>query len=68
MISIVANYSIDASSITDLSSLHFTTKIPTDIANANVGVPGQRYFYARIGLKISGIDDMLFSDIENISF
>ncbi|ANI90058.1 hypothetical protein A9P82_12645 [Arachidicoccus ginsenosidimutans] len=64
----IARASVNGADITNLNSIHFTTKIPTNINNGNIGVANQNYFYARIGLKISGVDDMIFSDIQKIEF
>jgi hypothetical protein len=63
----VVRSAINGGDITDMSNLSFTGKIPTDIANANIGIAGQNYFYARIGLKIVGVDDMIFSDVVKVS-
>ncbi|HEU0228718.1 MAG TPA: DUF3823 domain-containing protein [Arachidicoccus soli] len=64
--SFVSN-TIAGGDISDMNNLSFTAKIPTNIANANIGVGKQNYFYARIGLKIVGLDDMLFSDVVKVS-
>lgn len=67
-ISKVAWNDVDGSA--DLSKpITFTARIPNDIRNsAEIGLATQNYFYARIGVKISGVDDMIFSDIQKISF
>lgn len=64
----IAQAKIKGSDLTGLVNISFTTKIPTNIANGNVGVPNQNYFFARIGLKISGKDDMLFTDVQKLTF
>lgn len=64
----VAKNTIDGSALNDLSNISFKAKIPANISNGNIGVPTQKYFFVRIGLKISGRDGMLFSSIQKISF
>lgn len=63
----IVSASVSGAAITDLANLKFTVKIPANIGNGSIGVADQNYFYARIGLKISGVDDMLFSDIQKIT-
>ena len=67
----ITSASIKGSDITDLSNLKFNVKVSPVIkdntnVNNNIGVADQNYFYARIGLKISGVEDMLFSDVQKI--
>lgn len=62
----IASASITGSSITDMSNVKLSTKIPTSITSIGSGT--QSYFFARIGVKISGIEDMLFSPIQQIQF
>lgn len=62
----IANASITGGSITDMNNIKLTTKIPTSITSIGSGT--QSYFFARIGVKISGIEDMLFSPVQQIQF
>lgn len=63
----IASSSIKGADITDLGSLNFTARIPVNINNGNISVANQNYFYVRIGVKIAGIDDMLFSNIQKVT-
>ena len=47
--------------IPDLNNVTLTANIP-DI------VPTQNYVFARIGLKIAGVEDMIFSPLEKLSY
>ena len=47
--------------IADLNSISLSTDIP-DL------VPTQNYVFARVGVKIAGVEDMLFSDIQKVEF
>jgi len=62
----IANVSMSGASITDMNNVSFKTKIPTTITN--IGSGGQSYFYARIGVKIVGVEDMLYSAVQQIQF
>lgn len=62
----IASASVNGGSITDLSNIKLTTKIPTTITNISSG--NQGYFFARIGVKISGVEDLLYSPVSPIQF
>jgi hypothetical protein len=62
----IANVSISGGSITDMGNIKLTTKIPAVISSIGSGT--QKYFFARIGVKISGIEDMLYSPVSQIQF
>ena len=55
----IAASSIAGGDIADLSNVSLQVDVP-DI------VPTQNYIFARIGLKISGVEDMIFSPVEKI--
>lgn len=57
----IASSSKDGSAITDMNNISLTVRIPTI-------VPTQNYVFARIGIKISGVEDMLFSPVQRIQF
>ncbi|SEA35687.1 Protein of unknown function [Arachidicoccus rhizosphaerae] len=59
----IAKQTIAGSDLSNLSSIALQAKIPEDISGGNIGVADQNYFYARVGVKIEGVDDMIFSDI-----
>ncbi|MCG8306695.1 MAG: DUF3823 domain-containing protein [Cytophagales bacterium] len=55
----ISTSELDRGSIGDLNSIRMSTDVP-DL------VPAQDDVFARIGVKIAGIEDMLFSAVENI--
>jgi hypothetical protein len=57
----IASKSLDGSGITDMNAISMQAKIP------NL-VPVQHYVFARIGVKISGVDDMIFSRVVKVNF
>ena len=62
----IASGSVAGGDIADLSNIKLTAKIPKDISGGNIGVADQGYFYARVGVKITGVDDMMFSEITKV--
>ena len=56
----VAAATLAGSAITDLNTISLNTTVPTL-------VPTQTYVFVRIGLKIQGIEDMIFSPIVKVS-
>lgn len=57
----VGTHDVSREDIQDLSNINFSVDIPT----LN---PSQNYVFARIGLKIDGIEDMIFSTVQKIEF
>lgn len=57
----IAVTNLAGSAITDVNNISLAVKIPTI-------VPTQNYVFARIGVKISGVEDMLFSPVQKIQF
>ena len=57
----IATTNIAGGSITDLSNLNLTVDIPTIS-------PAQNYVFARIGVKISGVEDMIFSPVQKVQY
>ena len=57
----IANASMAGSAITDLNNISLTVAIPS----IN---PTQNYVFARIGVKIAGVEDLLFSSLKKISY
>lgn len=49
------------SAITDLNNISLNVKVPAI-------VPAQNYVFARIGVKIAGVEDMIFSPLQKIQF
>ncbi len=56
----VATKSINGSDITDPDNVNLTVTVPT----LN---PAQNYVFARIGIKIAGVEDRIFSSVTKIS-
>jgi hypothetical protein len=50
-----------AGDISNISSVDMSAEIPAL-------VPAQSYVYARIGVKISGVEDLIFSPVQKITF
>lgn len=57
----IAATSIGGSSITDPNNINLSVGIPSI-------TPTQNYVFARIGLKIAGVEDMIFSPLFKLSF
>jgi len=57
----VATTSIAGSAIVDPNNISLTVTIPTI-------VPTQKYVFARIGLKIAGVEDRIFSPVQKLTF
>lgn len=57
----IAATDMSGSAITDMNNISLTVGIPTI-------VPTQNYVFARIGVKIAGVEDMLFSPVTRIQF
>lgn len=55
----VATAELAGEDITDLNNISLSTTVPTL-------VPAQSYVFARVGVKIDGVEDMLYSDIVRI--
>lgn len=57
----VANTDLAGPAITDMNNISLSVGVPGDLT------PVQNYVYARIGLKIAGIEDLLYSPVVKIS-
>ncbi len=57
----VATTNLAGSAITDLNNVTLSATVP-------VLTPAQNYVFARIGVKFSGVDDMIFAPAKKISF
>lgn len=60
------NYSIavkdmNGSAITDMNNVSLNVTVPAII-------PNQNYVFARVGLKIAGVEDLLYSPVQKIQF
>lgn len=56
-----ASTELAAADITDLNNISISVAIPTL-------VPAQNTVFARIGLKVAGVEDMIYSPLQQISF
>ena len=57
----IAQSEISGSSITDMNNVSLSVNIPSIS-------PTQNYVFARIGIKIDGVEDMIFSPIQKLTF
>lgn len=55
----IANVSVAAAAITDPANVTMTVAVPSI-------VPTQNYVFARIGIRIAGVEDMIFSPLKKI--
>ncbi|MEX2594860.1 MAG: DUF3823 domain-containing protein [Anditalea sp.] len=56
----VATNSIGGSDISDFSNINLSVNVPTL-------TPSQNYIFASIGVKIVGVEDMIFSEVQKIN-
>jgi UDP-N-acetylglucosamine enolpyruvyl transferase len=61
----IARTTLAGSAITDLSNVALSVNIPASLS-ANGATGSQSYVYARIGVKISGVEDLLFSPVVKV--
>jgi hypothetical protein len=61
----IARTAINGGDITDPDNISLLVTIPASIS-ANGTTGNQTYVYARIGVKISGVEDLLFSPVQKI--
>jgi len=57
----IASQQINGAAIADLNNLNMSVTIPAI-------VPTQNYVFARIGVKIAGVEDMIFTPVAKINF
>lgn len=57
----VARTSINGAAITDPNNISLSVTVPSF-------TPGQNYVFARIGVKIAGVEDMIFSPLKTITY
>ncbi|MBC8770110.1 DUF3823 domain-containing protein [Arenibacter sp. BSSL-BM3] len=53
----------DAADISNMSNISMSVNIPSDPKK-----PDQSYIFARIGVKVAGIEDMIYSQVQKIEF
>lgn len=54
---------VDAADISDLNNIAMAVEIPDDPTK-----PDQDYIFARIGVKVLGVEDMIYTQVEKITF
>jgi Protein of unknown function (DUF3823) N-terminal domain/Domain of unknown function (DUF3823_C) len=57
----IASYTVPASAITNMNNIQLGVHVPAL-------VPAQSYLFARIGLKIANVEDLIFSPLQKIQF
>ncbi len=57
----ISQTEITGASITDMNNVSLSVNIPTIS-------PTQNYIFARIGIKIAGVEDMIFSPVQKLNF
>ena len=57
----IRNATVNGVDIADLGSVDLTLEIPAI-------VPAQSYVYATVGIKVAGVEDMIFSPVQKINF
>ena len=57
----IASFILPASAITNMNSIELGVHLPAL-------VPAQNYLFARIGLKIANVEDLIFSPLQKIQF
>ena len=57
----IATFDMPGTDITDPNNINLSVAVPPL-------VPAQNYDFARIGLKIAGVEDMIFSPVQKIQF
>jgi hypothetical protein len=62
----VARASIGGGDITDPNQVNMQVAIPAKLS-ANGATGTQNYAYARVGIKIAGVEDLLFSPVQKIN-
>ena len=54
---------VDAADLSDLDNLNMSVEIPSDPKK-----PDQNYIFARIGVKMVGIEDMIYTQVQKLEF
>ena len=62
----IARTTLSGSAITDLNNVALSVTIPAS-TSVNGGTGQATYVFARIGVKISGVEDLLFSPVQQIN-
>lgn len=62
----LARTALNGGDITDLANVNLSVNVP-DNRSGNGASGDQDYVFARIGVKISGVEDLLFSEVQQIN-
>ncbi len=62
----LARTALNGGDITDLANINLSVNVP-DNRSGNGASGDQDYVFARIGVKISGVEDLLFSEVQQIN-
>ncbi|MBW8685723.1 DUF3823 domain-containing protein [Chitinophaga rhizophila] len=62
----IARTVLDGGNITDPANISMQVNIP-DVISGNGATGNQDYVFARVGVKISGVEDLLFSEVQQIN-
>lgn len=54
---------VDAADLSNLGNINMSVEIPSDPKK-----PDQSYIFARIGVKVAGIEDMIYTQVQKIEF
>jgi hypothetical protein len=57
----IAKTDVAGSAVTSLNNVSISVNIPTI-------TPTQNYVFARVGLKIAGVEDMIYTPVTKVSF
>lgn len=57
----ISNKDMNGADIKDIGNINLSVDVPTI-------TPTQNYVFARVGVKIAGVEDMLFSKVEKITY
>lgn len=64
-----ATSSIEGSAISGLDNLQLTLKVPSDLSTYGAtGAADQSYFYVRLGIQVGSLPQLLYSDVQKLSF
>lgn len=57
----IAVTNLAGSAIADMTNIRLTVNVPSI-------TPAQNYVFARVGVKIAGVEDILFSDVQKVTY
>lgn len=54
---------VDAADLSNLDNLNMSVEMPSDPKK-----PDQNYIFARIGVKMEGVEDMIYTQVQKLEF